>query len=89
MEPFPYSTIISVGFPGGSVVKNMLANAEDVVQSLGQEDSLEKEIAITPVFLPGTSHGQRSLLGYSQWGCKRVGHNLATKQQHNINFNTD
>ena len=24
----------------------------------------------TPVFLPGKSHGQRSLLGYSLWGCK-------------------
>ena len=28
----------------------------------------------TPVFLPGKSHGQRSLMGYSPWGCKRVGH---------------
>ena len=26
----------------------------------------------TPVFLPGESHGQRSLPGYSPWGC-RVG----------------
>ena len=24
----------------------------------------------TPVFLPGKSHGQRSLEGYSLWGCK-------------------
>ena len=24
----------------------------------------------TPVFLPGKSHGQRSLAGYSSWGCK-------------------
>ena len=24
----------------------------------------------TPVFLPGESHGQRSLTGYSPWGCK-------------------
>ena len=35
----------------------------------------------TPVFLPRKSHGQRSLVGYSPWGCKRVGHDLATKQQ--------
>ena len=35
----------------------------------------------TPVFLPGKSHGQRSLAGYSPWGCKRVRHNLATKHQ--------
>ena len=27
-----------------------------------------------PVFLPGGSHKQRSLLGYSPWGC-RVRHN--------------
>ena len=26
----------------------------------------------TLVLLPGESHGQRSLLGYSPWGCKRV-----------------
>ena len=30
-----------------------------------------------PVFLPGKFHGQRSLVGYSQWSCKRVGHNWA------------
>ena len=24
----------------------------------------------TPVFLPGESHGQRSIRGYSPWGCK-------------------
>ena len=33
----------------------------------------------TPVFLPGKFHGQRSLAGYSLWGCKEVGHNLVTK----------
>ena len=35
----------------------------------------------TPVFLPGKSHGQRSLAGYRSWGCKRVGHDLARKRQ--------
>ena len=29
---------------------------------------------VTPVFLPGKSHGQRSLVGYSPWSCKRVEH---------------
>jgi len=24
----------------------------------------------TPAFLPGESHGQRSLANYSPWGCK-------------------
>ena len=27
-------------------------------------------MATTPVFLPGKSHGQRSLVGYSPWGPK-------------------
>ena len=31
---------------------------------------LEEEMATTPVFLPKKSHGQRSLVGYSPWGCK-------------------
>ena len=35
----------------------------------------------TPMFLPGKSHAQRRLAGYSPWGCKRIRHNLATKQQ--------
>ena len=38
----------------------------------------------TLVFLPGKSHGQRSLVSYNPWGCKRVEHNLATKQQNVI-----
>ena len=43
---------------------------ETRVQSLGQEDPLEKEWQPTPVFLPGKSHGPRSLAGYSPWGHK-------------------
>ena len=38
----------------------------------------------TPIFLPGKSHGQRSLVGYRTWGCKRAGHNLVTNQQQHI-----
>ena len=36
---------------------------------------------MAPVFLPGKFHGQSSLAGYSPWGCKRVGNDLATKWQ--------
>ena len=35
----------------------------------------------TPVFLPGKSHEQRSLVGHSPQGHKRAGRDLATKQQ--------
>ena len=34
-----------------------------------------------PVFLPGKSHGQRSLSCCSPWGSPKVKYNLATKQQ--------
>ena len=57
----------------GAAVKNLPASAgdlRDMVRSLGQEDPLEKEMATHSVFLPGESHGQRSLAGYSLWGCK-------------------
>ena len=30
--------------------------------------------------LAGKSHGQKSLAGYKQWGCKKLGQDLATKQ---------
>ena len=34
----------------------------------------------TPVILPGESHGQRNLVGYTPSGHKKVGHDLAAKQ---------
>ena len=37
--------IISLGFPGGSVVKNLPANSGDTGLILGLEDPLVKEIA--------------------------------------------
>ena len=41
-----------------------------------------KKWQASPVFLPGKSHRQRSLIGYNSWGHKRVWHELATKQQY-------
>ena len=40
-----FRSILPLGFPGGSVVKNLPAMQETQVQSLGQKDPLEKEIA--------------------------------------------
>ena len=57
------------------VVKNPTANAEDTgdVGSIpGSGRSLEEDMQPTSVFLPGESHGQRSLVGYSPWGCKEL-----------------
>ena len=54
------------------VVKNLPAKQEAQVQSLGQEDPLEKRMATTPVFLPREFHGQRILVGYSPWGHREL-----------------
>ena len=62
-------------FPGGSVVKNPPANAGDT----GDTGSIpgsgrfpwRRKWQPTPVFLPGESHGQRSLVGYSSWDYKQ------------------
>ena len=43
--------------------------------------SWRKKWQPTLVFLPGKPQGQRSLEGYSLWGC-RVRHDLATKHHH-------
>ena len=40
--------------------------------TLCQEEPPEEEVRLTPVFLPGKFHGQRSLTGYSPWGCKEL-----------------
>ena len=52
------------------MVKNLPAMQGTQVQSLGQEDALEKGMATHSIFLPGEFHGQRSLVGHSPWGHK-------------------
>ena len=51
-------------------------------QSLGREDPLRKQQYSN--ILAWKFHGQRSLMGYSQWGHKRGGHDPATKQQQHV-----
>ena len=75
----------SLGFPGGLVVKNLPASAEDVgLNSWVGRIPWRMKWQPTPVSLPGKSHGQRSLAGYSPWGHKGVRHDLATKQQNGL-----
>ena len=52
------------------MVKNLPAMQETQVQSLVKKIPWRREWLPTPVFLPGKSHGQRSLVGYSAWGHK-------------------
>ena len=58
-------------FPGGSVGKEFACNARDPgsIPGSGRAPG-EGNGNPTPVFLPGKSHGQRSLAGYSSWGPK-------------------
>ena len=69
------------GFLGGSVVKNPPDNAGDAgsIPGLGRSPGVGNGNPLQ--FLPREPHGQRSLTGYSPRGRKRVGHDLATKQQ--------
>ena len=61
----------SGGCPGDSEVKNLPAMQETWVQSLGREGPLGEGNGNPPqVFLPGESHGQRSLAGCGPWGRK-------------------
>ena len=55
---------VSLGFPGGSVVKNPPAIARDAdsIHELGRSP---REGNGNQIFLPGKSHGQRSLVGCS------------------------
>ena len=65
-----------LGFPGGSVVKESPCNAGDTGDAgliPGWEDPLEEEMATHSSILPGESHGQRNLVGYTQsTGSRRV-----------------
>ena len=65
-------------FPDGS--KESACSAGDVgsIPGLGRSPG-EGHINPTPVFLPGESHGERSLAGCSSWSCKRVGHWITNK----------
>ena len=61
-----------LGFPGGSAVKNLPAKQESWVRTLGWEDLLEEGWQPTSGFLPGESHGQRGLVGYSSQARKET-----------------
>ena len=51
------------------VVKNLPANAGGA-RDMGQDDPLEEEMAIPSSILTWRTHGQRSLAGYTPYGCK-------------------
>ena len=62
-----------MGFPGGSDRKESFCNVVDpgLIPGSGRPPGEGKRYP-TPVSLPGESHGQRSLEGYSPWGRKEL-----------------
>ena len=60
------------------MVKNLPAMQETQVQFLVRKIPWRRKWQPASVFLPGESHGQRSLAGYSAWGCKEPGTTEAT-----------
>ena len=64
---------VSLSFPGGSEGKASACNVGDPGSIPGSgKIPWRRKWQPTPVFLPGESHGWRSLIGYSPWGCKEL-----------------
>ena len=61
------------GFPGGSGGKESACNVGDTFSPWVRKIPWRREWQPIPVFLPGKSHGQRSLAGYGPWGRKESG----------------
>ena len=55
------------------------------IRYLGWEEPWRSEWQPTPFFLPGKSHGQRSLVGCGPWHCKEL---HTTKRLNNWNVNS-
>ena len=70
-----------MGFPVGSVVKNIPANVGNKmwVQSLGREDPLEKEMATHSTILAWEISWTAKPGGLLSMGCKGIRHDLVTK----------
>ena len=69
--------------PGGSVVKNPPASAGAAGSTVPILELGRSPAPPTPVFLPGESHGQRSLGGYSPGGLKELDTTGTTEHTHN------
>ena len=73
--------INALDFPGGSVIKNPTAKWETQVQSLGGEDSLEKQMATHSSILAWETPWTEKPGGLQSMGSQRAGHDLGTEQQ--------
>ena len=70
-----------LGFPCGSVVKNLHVVKETHVGSLGREDPLVKEMAIHSNILAWRIPWTEEPGGLQSKGLQKAGHDLVAKQQ--------
>ena len=76
-------------FPVGSTSEESACNAGDIgdIGSIpGSGISQDQEMATHSVFLPGKSHEQRGLVGYSPQGCKESDRTEHTAHTHNYDM---
>ena len=66
------ASVLRMGCPGGSMVKNPPENAGDSGPIPGSGRSLRRKWPPTPLFLPGKSHGQKSLAATVYWSLKEL-----------------
>ena len=69
-----------MGFPGGSLLRICLPMQEMQVQFLSQEDPLKKEMTTHSSILTWRNTMEQETVDYSPLGCRRVEHDLTTKQ---------
>ena len=71
----------SMGFPGKESACQCRRHRMHAFNPCVGKISWRRKWKPTPALLPGKSHGQRSLVGYSPRGSQRVGHDLVTMQK--------
>ena len=75
-------TLNSWDFPGGSEVKNPPAMQETEFNPWVEKIPWRSAWQLTPLFFPGESHGQKSLVDYSPQGCKELDMTEVTEHAH-------
>ena len=61
-----HTILLQGNFLVAQMIKNLPAMWETWI------DPWKRDCLHTPIFLPADFHGQRSLAGYSPWGCKQL-----------------
>ena len=80
------TVLLTVNCPGGSVIKNSLANTENVGRFYPWVGKIpwRRKWQPTPIFFPRKSHRQRSLVALQSMASRRVGHDWVTEHTYTL-----